>query len=311
MKELFGSLPRKWLNILFVFAVLEVGLFAYAYMRIFDLSQDMARVEERFRVFEDSVASSTLAIDQRLAVLDDKTSGLTTSLSNTQASVADVYTQVGGVKSQVGEISGTVGTLEKLQKTDPELLQKYSKVYFLNEHYVPERLIEINATDKFSADKVVQIHINVWPKLTEMLAATRAAGRELVVKSAYRSFAEQMQLKGVYTVTYGAGTANAFSADQGYSEHQLGTTVDLVTKGSTGALTESFDKTDTFKWLLNNAYRYGFTLSYTKNNDYYEYEPWHWRFVGVKLATDLHTNNLHFYDLDQREIDKYLINLFE
>ena len=108
---------------------------------------------------------------------------------------------------------------------------------------------------------------------------------------------------------YGVG-ANQFSADQGYSEHQLATTVDLITKGLGGQL-PGFDKTDAYKWLEKRAYKYGFILSYPSGNSYYMYEPWHWRFVGVKLATYLHNTDRNFYDIDQREIDTYLSNIFD
>ena len=117
-------------------------------------------------------------------------------------------------------------------------------------------------------------------------------------------------MKSTYKFTYGSGTANAFSADQGYSEHQLGTTVDFTTEAIGGAFA-GFDKTSAYTWLNENAYRYGFVLSYPKNNTYYVFEPWHWRFVGVALATRLHSENRNFYDLDQREIDQYLISLFD
>jgi D-alanyl-D-alanine carboxypeptidase len=90
----------------------------------------------------------------------------------------------------------------------------------------------------------------------------------------------KLNLKSQYRVTYGAGTANSFSADQGYSEHQLGTTVDFTTPKVGGTLT-GFDKTDSYKWLQNNAYKYGFILSYPSSNGYYIFEPWHWRFVGL------------------------------
>jgi hypothetical protein len=52
-------------------------------------------------------------------------------------------------------------------------------------------------------------------------------------------------------------------------------------------------------------------LSYPKNNKYYIYEPWHWRYVGVSLATWLHDNGKYLYDVDQREIDEYLLTIFD
>ena len=69
--------------------------------------------------------------------------------------------------------------------------------------------------------------------------------------------------------------------------------------------------TPAYQWMTDNAHKYGFVLSYPKDNSYYVYEPWHWRFVGVKLATDLHNQGKNFYDLDQRVIDTYLVNIFD
>jgi len=143
-----------------------------------------------------------------------------------------------------------------------------------------------------------------------MLKASLVDDKEIYVFSAYRSFDEQNALKDQYSIIYGVGTANQFSADQGYSEHQLGTTIDLITTGIGGTL-EDFEKTIAYQWLLNNAYKFGFTMSYPDNNDFYVFEPWHWRFVGVKLATQLNNDRKNFYDLDQRDIDEYLIYLFE
>jgi len=132
---------------------------------------------------------------------------------------------------------------------------------------------------------------------------------DIKVISAFRSFNEQEQLKGAYTVTYGSG-ANLFSADQGYSEHQLGTTIDF-TNSQVGGTFSGFAQTETYEWLQDNAHRWGFTLSYPENNQYYQFEPWHWRFVGKDLADDLHDDNEYFYDLSQRDIDKYIAELFD
>ena len=142
-----------------------------------------------------------------------------------------------------------------------------------------------------------------------MLEDAEDDGVNLQVVSAFRSFATQKNLKATYLVRYGSG-ANTFSADQGYSEHQLGTTIDLSTKELDGVLS-GFDSTDAYAWLTDNAYKYGFILSYPHNNTYYQYEPWHWRFVGRELARDLHNDDKHFYDLDQREIDPYLVSIFD
>lgn len=211
-------------------------------------------------------------------------------------------------ENQIKEIAGTVGVLDKLSKTDKELLQKYSKVYFLNEHYVPDSLATVTPEYVFEVERVQKVHAKAWPFLESMIKAGREAGVELKIVSAYRSFGDQSVLKGAYTVTYGSG-ANKFSADQGYSEHQLGTAIDFTTE-KLGAGFTQFDETLGYQWLVENAYKYGFTLSYPKGNSYYLFEPWHWRFVGTKLALRLHEEKENFYDLDQRIIDNYLISIF-
>ncbi len=228
-------------------------------------------------------------------------------LSQVLTQTADRAAQL---ESTSTELASTVDALTKLSETDPELLKKYSKVYFLNEHYTPTSLTDIDPEYISAAGKTVQIHTQVWPYLKQLLDDAASAGLGLRIASGYRSFGTQASLKSTYRVTYGAATANKFSADQGYSEHQLGTAVDFTT-AKTGTLSTAFDKTPESIWLKDNAHKYGFVLSYPKNNKYYIYEPWHWRFVGVALATMLHEENTYLYDIDQREIDTYLGTIFD
>lgn len=259
----------------------------------------------------EQVAGLTAELASTTALLRGNIADATTSLGNAlQQEKQNLQTQLGDVQDQVGSIGGTVTDLQKLSKTDPELLAKYSKVFFLSDNYAPARLVEIPAEYKYLEKKPLQIVPDVLPYLEDMLDEAKEDGIALYVGSAYRSFNTQEALKGQYTTVYGAGTANQFSADQGYSEHQLGTTVDLITTGTGGQL-EGFDRTPAYAWMLEHAHRYGFVLSYPKNNGYYIFEPWHWRFVGVKFATDLYKAKTYFYTMDQRTIDTYLISLFD
>ena len=211
--------------------------------------------------------------------------------------------------SDLARVTDTIEDLEKLAKTDKELLMKYSKTYFLNEHYIPSSLTEIDKKYTIGDD----LKYFLAPAYTQLLKLMRAAEEDnvdLVILSAYRSGDHQAALKQTYTSQYGTG-ADTFSADQGYSEHQLGTAIDFTTRASGGSLTETFDTTPAFAWLQKNAAKYGFILSYPKGNTYYEYEPWHWRFVGRNLALDLRDDNKNFADLDQRTINEYLLELFD
>lgn len=236
--------------------------------------------------------------------------GTTTSERDTLASnLAEEQARNDEFEEQIQDIAGTVGVLDKLSKTDEELLQKYSKVYFLNEHYIPSDLSDIDKEWLYNEEREQQIHSKVEPFLEDMLEDALEDDVKIWITSAYRSWGTQANLKGAYTVRYGSG-ANAFSADQGYSEHQLGTTVDFTTEGLGGGLA-GFGNTEAYEWLLDNAHKYGFTLSYPEGNEFYVYEPWHWRFVGEDLARDLHEDDAGFYDWDQRKIDEYLISIFD
>lgn len=238
-------------------------------------------------------------------------SGQLADASSTNQELNDAYTQEkarnDAFAGQINDLTGTVGTLDKLSKTDPQLLAKYSKVYFLNENYIPSSLSDISKEDT-SDGKQHQFLTDALPHLEDMISDAKDDDVSILVLSSYRSFYEQAALKSSYKVTYGTG-ANAFSADQGYSEHQLGTAADLTTSALHNSL-DGFDKTDAYAWLLKHAYRYGFILSYPAGNKYYIFEPWHWRYVGIQLATKLHDDKENFYDLDQRETNTYLIDLF-
>ena len=260
----------------------------------------------KISVLQDELSATSRILQESIA---ETHSTLASELEAERSKASALQQQLGNVQGTVGSLSGSVNTLEKLSQTDPELLAKYSKVYFLSENYAPQKLAAVDPYYLYYESRPESVESRVWPHLRDMLGAAFGANTKLYVYSAYRSFEEQTRLKNAYTVTYGSG-ANQFSADQGYSEHQLGTTVDLITTGLGGEL-DGFENTQAYTWLQQNAYKYGFILSYPQGNGYYVFEPWHWRFVGVALATYLHNTGKNFYDLDQRTIDTYLVNIFD
>ncbi len=292
---------KKFLPVV-VILLATMGLIAYLVYQYRALAQELIETNNQF-------ASTTVVFADKIKSLQTNLANANKENTNLNNNLQSEKVRNDGFENQIGTITSKVGVLDKLSKTDPQLLQKYSKVYFLNEHYTPAGLTEIETQYVYPQDKKEQILTNVWPYLKNLLTEATTTGIDLQIISAYRSFGEQSSLKSSYKFTYGAGTANQFSADQGYSEHQLGTTVDFTTS-NVGASFKNFEKTKAYDWLLANAHRFGFTLSYPKDNSYYQFEPWHWRYVGVILATKIHTENIHFYDLNQRVINQYLVNLF-
>ena len=127
--------------------------------------------------------------------------------------------------------------------------------------------------------------------LMKMIDAARADGLNLLVISGYRTERTQRGLFNNSVKRHGMDHALIYSAKPGYSEHQLGLAVDL------NSTEESFDQTKEYKWLKANSYKYGFIERYPKGKEFitgYGYEPWHYRYLGVDLATKVYTENVTY-----------------
>ena len=288
--------------LLIIISLLLASLVIYLFITNLKITEEKQEIQQD-KVEKLSKASST--IESLTKALEEATE----KLADAEKDLEREQERNEEFEDQLRRLSGTVKDLDKLSKTDEELLKKYSRTYFLNENFIPMRLSKIDNRYVMPDKKDLYFHGNGVEFLEDMLGDAKEAGHDIRVISAYRSFDEQMALKGQYTQVYGSGS-NTFSADQGYSEHQLGTTVDIVDI-NTRTTSKSFANTEAYKWLLDNAYRYGFVLSYPENNSFYIFEPWHWRFVGVDLARDLHRADAQFYEWDQRKIDEYLIKVFD
>lgn len=292
-----NSLDRKSA---LLYALLGIGIFgAAAAVAGYFWYQQVAMFETQKSGYEDTKRADEATINELSAKVADLEGRLAGEVARN-----DAYGE------QVNSLAYSVGQLEKLSKTDRELLAKYSNVYFLSENFIPSPLEDIDDQYLAREGSGMQIHGNIKRKLEHMMQEAAADDAPLRVLSSYRSFGTQAGLKSSYALTYGKGTANQFSADQGYSEHQLGSTVDFTSPEAPESLA-AFESSPGFAWLKEHAHEYGFILSYPKGNKFFTYEPWHWRYVGVDLATRLHVEGISFYDLDQREINTYLVRIFD
>lgn len=288
--------------------VAGVGVVTTGYLGMRALDQNTVIENQTTRINEQVLALQTA--ESTIASLESDFGDLKNDLEELLEDYEDERDRNEEFEDQIKDLAGSLDEFEKLNEIDEELLSKYSKVSFLNENYVPSKVDQIE--DKYVLDgKGDQyFHDDAMRFLERMFDAAARDDIDLKVISAYRSFDEQSDLKGQFTQVYGTG-ANAFSADQGFSEHQLATTIDLTIE-SVGGTYQSFGETEAFAWLQDNAYKYGFILSYPEGNTFYIYEPWHWRFVGRDLAKDLNrSNDRTFYTMDQREINQYLLEFFD
>lgn len=285
------------------------GAFIYLYL---EHTRAVAELSDERDQLAAAHASTTATLTDAQAVLSDRESTITRleeRVDELQDELEDERDQNDVFREQIVELTGTVSTLDQLAKLDRELLLKYSRTFFLNENYRPRELTEVPKEWILESRNDQYFLPEAWPFLEDMLEDAEDDGIDLRVLSGFRSFDEQRDVNQQFQRQFGSG-ANQFSADQGFSEHQIGTAVDIVDP-ETAAATQAFAQTEAYEWLQDNAHRYGFILSYPEGNEYYIFEPWHWRFVGEELADDLHDAGEHFYDWDQRRINEYLITIFE
>ena len=121
----------------------------------------------------------------------------------------------------------------------------------------------------------------------KMQAAAKVDGLNIYISSGFRSYSYQKTLYNNYVNRDGVVAADTYSARAGHSEHQSGLAFDVNT------INNSFANTEEGKWLNDNCYKYGFILRYPKGKSDetgYQYEPWHFRYVGVELAEKLYNN---------------------
>lgn len=129
--------------------------------------------------------------------------------------------------------------------------------------------------------------------LATMFADANSAGFTVTAQSGYRSYATQVAVYNNEVKAYGQAVADSESARPGYSEHQSGWAVDLGSGGCN--ITDCFGTTPGGVWITANAYKYGFILRYPaglSNITGYRTESWHFRYVGIPLATEMHKDNV-------------------
>lgn len=128
--------------------------------------------------------------------------------------------------------------------------------------------------------------------LVAMFTAGKAeAGLDFSVQSAYRSFQSQTRVYDDDVAHHGQAYADTDTARPGHSEHQTGLAVDISAVPAKCSLDACFGSTPQGAWLSANSWRFGFILRYAQTTvptTGFTYEPWHFRFVGVPLATELH-----------------------
>ena len=176
-----------------------------------------------------------------------------------------------------------------------------NKLYFLGEDYVPKNLEKISSSYS-SGDKYMEK--NAKNAFEKMAKDAEKEGYHIRATSTYRSYSYQKKLYNNYAKEDGKEKADTYSARPGFSEHQTGLAVDV---DNTKTSYTKFGNTKEFTWMKKNAYKYGFILRYTKENEFitgYMNEPWHYRYVGLEIAKYIQENPMSYEEYFVRFLDK-------
>ncbi len=174
---------------------------------------------------------------------------------------------------------------------DDGILMLVNKYHYLPENYDPKDIVNIKNWYCYGEN---QIKDEVYQKFIEMYNDASKNNLKLIISSGYRTYDEQKETYDSYVDRYGVKKADGLAARPGYSEHETGLTLDITTGKATK---DTFEDTDEFKWLKENSYKYGFILRYPKDKENitgYDYEPWHYRYVGIETSTKIHELDITF-----------------
>lgn len=132
--------------------------------------------------------------------------------------------------------------------------------------------------------------------MEKMVAAAAAEGAgALMVQNAYRSYDLQVQVYNNHVNRAGVEQARTHSAMPGFSEHQTGLSADIMGWPQSCSIQACFGATPQGAWLAEHAWRFGYHLRYPEGKTDvtgYVYEPWHFRYVGPELATELRVKGI-------------------
>lgn len=169
------------------------------------------------------------------------------------------------------------------------ITQVVNKNHSISSDFVPDDLVWVD----LPSTRDTQLRGVAATGLTSLFNAATATGLELYCCSGYRSYETQASLYDWNVQTYGVDGAELVSARPGMSEHQMGLAMDVTSASAGFDLVESFGSLPEGQFIKENAHKYGFIVRYPQGKTDitgYAYEPWHLRYVGVDVATDIYNS---------------------
>ena len=204
---------------------------------------------------------------------------------NNDLSVSDVVTRV-NLNLDLPYYTNTKEA--KYLNTFYTLVNKYN---YLRDDFVPNNLVEM--TTPYSKEGIYLV-AEARDNFYKLVDKAKEEGLTIRAISAYRGYTYQKRLYDKYVEADGVNKADTYSARPGFSDHQTGLAIDV---DNTISSFENFTNTKEYQWMLDNSYKYGFILRYPSGKESittYQFESWHYRYVGLKLAKKIKASNLTF-----------------
>ncbi|MGL5151034.1 MAG: M15 family metallopeptidase [Clostridium sp.] len=199
-----------------------------------------------------------------------------------------------GIESyENSKIKKYIDIIPIIDNNKDDTLKLVNKNNNLSSNFVPKQIVKPKVRVTSGS---ITISNEIDKPLSDMFNQAENDGIKLYLLSGYRSYSTQ---KSIYS-SKPSWKRGLYSAKEGESEHQLGLAVDITSQEVNLKLLVNFENTKSGKWLKDNAHKYGFIMRYTKGREAdtgYAYEPWHYRYVGVEVASFMYENNLILEDL--------------
>lgn len=175
-------------------------------------------------------------------------------------------------------------------------------------NYVPNLSLPDVPLNTAKSESELSVDTRIIEKVEQLFADAKKADLEIMLASAYRSVELQDFYYTNYVNTYSQEEADKFSAKPGHSEHQTGLAIDIAELNDNSCyLEQCFAATEAGEWLKSNAHRYGFILRYPKDESDitgYQFEPWHFRYVGKNVAKVIYEQELTFEEFYQNSLEE-------
>jgi len=176
--------------------------------------------------------------------------------------------------------------IPRIVENPEDLTVLVNKYFAIPEDYVPE-LVDAESSD----DQQLRPEADeAWDQMREDCEV--ATGYTLYLCSAHRTWEEQAELFAKSVAKRGIGYCCSKNALEGRSEHNLGLAIDISTTG-VREISSGFAETTAGSWVAEHCAEYGFIMRYPSDKTDitgYAYEPWHYRYVGTKLALELYAS---------------------